>query len=107
MNTLLKTECIHVNPDQSKTDISKNLKNLWNKILDKEKISNKFTGALIITKNFEDTLEYYKIFRKFDYQNKFQAKKFGNLDLNIKGNKIKTSLQTFSSCIVDLEANPM
>lgn len=48
-----------------------------------------FTGTLIITKNFKDTLEYYEIFRKFDEQKKFKIKKFGSLNLAIKGNNLK------------------
>ena len=48
-----------------------------------------FKGALIITKNFKDAIDYYENFRKFDKECKLKIKKFGSVHLGIKGFSLK------------------
>jgi len=48
-----------------------------------------FKGAIIITKNYTDAIEYYQILRKFDELRKFKIKKFGSVHLGIRGISLK------------------
>ena len=49
------------------------------------KENSEFKGILIITKNYNETLDYYKNFRRFDNEGRFKIKKFGSSQLSIKG----------------------
>lgn len=48
-----------------------------------------FKGAVIITKNYTDAIEYYETLRRFDKEGKIKIKKFGSVHLGIKGLSLK------------------
>jgi len=64
---------------------------LFESILSQNENSNpkNFKGCLVITKNYKDVIEYYEIFRRFDKERKLKIKKFGSVNLGIKGVTLK------------------